>query len=273
LQIADVHEIIMASHNHHTGKESEKGRDGVSDVAQQPYLATPIAAARDELNHIADDAKAHDLAPPAAATVVEARRILDALEPVSPLNLVFSVTAEAQGAVAIRAGGPSGSLEIVAAGAGSAVCSLHSEGETRQVRYAASADIPDALVREGLAMIAAEDIPWGGDDIFDMANLTEARTGVRGIIWVSTWIAQHGPRVKYYERRGGYDQPFFAASIAEEPAVVANSLPDRVLKRMAPSVIAWVRLNREALLEFWNEGVTWTKEEVDARLDALARLP
>jgi hypothetical protein len=109
------------------------------------------------------------------------------------------------------------------------------------------------------------------DEVFDMANLSEARTGVPGVIWISTRVARHGPRVKYFERPGA-DQPSFSVSIAEPPEVVANSLPERALKRMSPVVIEWVRLNREALLAFWTDGDKWMKEEVDAHIDALARL-
>ena len=90
------------------------------------------------------------------------------------------------------------------------------------------------------------------DEVFDMANLSEARTGVPGVIYISTRVARHGPRVKYFARPGG-DQPSFSVSIAEEPEVVANNLPERVLKRMSPKVIAWVRLNRETLLDFWSQ--------------------
>lgn len=110
------------------------------------------------------------------------------------------------------------------------------------------------------------------DEVFDMANLSEARTGIPGVVWISTRVAKHGPRVKYYEKAGS-DQPSFSVSIAAPPEVVANSLPERVVKRMSPEVIAWVGLNRVALLAFWNQGDTWMKEQVDAHIDGFVRLP
>ena len=109
------------------------------------------------------------------------------------------------------------------------------------------------------------------DEVFDMANLSEARTGVPGVIWISTRVGRHGPRVKYYEKPGA-DQPSFSVSIAEPPAVVANSLPERVVQRMSPRVMDWVRLNREALLNLWSAGDTWLKEQVDAHIDSLKPL-
>lgn len=110
------------------------------------------------------------------------------------------------------------------------------------------------------------------DEVHDMANLSEARTGVPGVIWISTQVARHSPRVKYY-LKPGKDQPSFAISIEDAPKVVASDLPERVVKRMSPEVAEWVRLNKDALLSFWNEGDTWLKEQVDAHLDGLVRLP
>ena len=110
------------------------------------------------------------------------------------------------------------------------------------------------------------------DEVHDMANLSEARTGVPGVIWISTRVARHGPRVKY-SLKPGIDQPSFSVSIADEPEVVASDLPERVVRRMSAEVIEWVKLNREALLAFWNEGDTWLKEQVDAHIEGLVRLP
>lgn len=105
----------------------------------------------------------------------------------------------------------------------------------------------------------------------EMANLSEARTGVPGVIWISTRVAKHGPRVKYYQKPGR-DQPSFAVSIAEDPAIVAGDLPERVVNRVSPQVIEWVRLNRERLLAFWNEGDTWMDEQVAEFKEALVRV-
>lgn len=43
----------------------------------------------------------------------------------------------------------------------------------------------------------------GDEDVFEMANLVEAQTGVPGTIFISTVMGSHGPRVKYYPHRGG----------------------------------------------------------------------
>ena len=100
------------------------------------------------------------------------------------------------------------------------------------------------------------------DDVVEVANLTGEQTGVPGTIFISTAMGSHGPRVKYFIRPGR-TQPSFSVSIGEVPAVVANSLPDRVVRQISPQVIEWVSRNKEALLDFWNQGDTWTQPEVN----------
>lgn len=92
-------------------------------------------------------------------------------------------------------------------------------------------------------MADATTLDLDDDEIFDMANLSEARTGIPGVVRISTRVAKHGPRVKYLEKAGA-DQPSFSVSIADPPEVVANSLAERIVKRMSPEVIEWVALNR-----------------------------
>jgi hypothetical protein len=109
------------------------------------------------------------------------------------------------------------------------------------------------------------------DDVVEMANLTSAQTGVPGTILISTAMGSHGPRVKYFVQPGR-TQPSFSVSIADTPAVVANSLPARIVRQTAPQVIDWVRHNKGALLDFWNNGDTWTQPEVNAFIQRLRRV-
>ena len=109
------------------------------------------------------------------------------------------------------------------------------------------------------------------EDTVEMANLTSAQTGVPGTIFISTAMGAHGPRVKYYVKIGPGQQSF-SVSISEKPRLVATSLSERVTGRMAPEVIAWVKLNHAALLKFWSEGQFWTRAEVNAFVDTLQKL-
>ena len=118
------------------------------------------------------------------------------------------------------------------------------------------------------ATLAAE---LSSEDMVEMANLTSEQTGVSGTIFISTAMGQHGPRVKYF-LRPGRTQPSFSISIADPPVVVANSLPARTARQMAPRVIDWVALNRDALLDFWQHGDTWTQPEVSDFIQKLQRV-
>ena len=110
------------------------------------------------------------------------------------------------------------------------------------------------------------------DEPVEMANLPPSQTGIDGVIFVSTRMGPHGPRVEYYQR-AGRSQPSFSVSIADQPSVVANSLPQRVVDAMAPKAAAWVLLNKPALLEFWHHGDSWLQPQVEAFLHALKPLP
>jgi hypothetical protein len=110
-----------------------------------------------------------------------------------------------------------------------------------------------------------------GDDVVEMANLTSAQTGVPGTIFISTAMGSHGPRVKYFVRPGR-TQPSFSVSIADPPVVVANSLPARTLRQFSPQVIEWVARNRDVLLDFWNNGDTWTQPEVNDFIQRLQHI-
>jgi len=99
------------------------------------------------------------------------------------------------------------------------------------------------------------------DERFEMTNLYERHTGLPGVVFVSTRMGSHGPRVKYRLRRGS-DEAGFSVSVESEPRILASSLSARELKRAAPAVLAWVALNHQALLGFWNEGRDWSPEEI-----------
>ncbi len=100
------------------------------------------------------------------------------------------------------------------------------------------------------------------EDMVEMANLPTSQTGVTGTIFISTAMGAHGPRVKYFTQ-AGRTQPSFSVSISDAPMVVANSLPARTVRQMSPQVAEWVLLNKDALLDFWHHGDTWTQPEVN----------
>ena len=109
------------------------------------------------------------------------------------------------------------------------------------------------------------------EDVVEMANLTTAQTGVSGTIFISTAMGGHGPRVKYF-LQPGRSQPSFSVTISDNPRVVANSLPVRVVRQMSPQVINWLSINKDALLDFWHHGDTWTHPEVNDFIQKLHRI-
>jgi hypothetical protein len=109
------------------------------------------------------------------------------------------------------------------------------------------------------------------DETVEMANLTSAQTGIAGTVFISTAMGAHGPRVKYF-LRPGRTQPSFSVSIGDAPAVVANSLPQRILRQMSPQVLEWVARNKDELLDFWHHGDSWTQPEVNDFVQRLRRV-
>jgi hypothetical protein len=116
-----------------------------------------------------------------------------------------------------------------------------------------------------------EEVASLGDDVAEMTNLPASRTGIKGMLFISTAMGGHGPRVKFFVKAGG-DQPSFSVSIADKPEVVASSLPERDVRQSAPDVIAWVKLNKSALLRFWKEGNGWSFDELAAFVEKLKKL-
>ena len=112
---------------------------------------------------------------------------------------------------------------------------------------------------------------FGDDDVVEMTNLQEKDTGIPGVVFISTSMGSHGPRVKYFLKTGRH-QPSFSVAISDEPTVLASSLPERDLNRAAPAVIAWVKLNQKALLKFWNEGENMSVDELHAFAKSLKKL-
>ena len=108
-------------------------------------------------------------------------------------------------------------------------------------------------------------------DVVEMANLTTAQTGVPGTIFISTAMGGHGPRVRYF-LQPGRSQPSFSVAIADTPTGVANSLPVRVIRQRSPQVIDWVSRNKDALLDFWHHGDTWTQPEVNDFIQKLKQI-
>lgn len=123
---------------------------------------------------------------------------------------------------------------------------------------------PDTLLRAELDALEEDAAP-------EMTNLPESRTGVPGVVFISTRMGSHGPRVKYFLQAGS-GRPSFSVSIEAESKLLANSLDERDLRRAAPLVTAWVSANHEALARFWFEGEGMLADDLIAFLNGLQKL-
>lgn len=110
------------------------------------------------------------------------------------------------------------------------------------------------------------------EEMFDVVNLTPRDTGVSGIIFVSTAMGQHGPRVKWFPERASRDGPCVIVTIGADPSIIVQGLPAAQAGRAAAAVRAWVQANELPLLRFWREGLTWTREEVNFFFDSLTKI-
>jgi len=111
------------------------------------------------------------------------------------------------------------------------------------------------------------------DEMFEMVNLATRRTGLAGTIHISTRRASHGPRIKWFPGRPTADAPCLIVTLDTPPRAINHGLPDRVAREGEAVAMVWAERNREALLRFWTDGLSWDSDEVQAFIDGLAKLP
>ncbi len=109
-------------------------------------------------------------------------------------------------------------------------------------------------------------------ELFEMANLSTDQTGVEGVIHISTRVASHAPRIKWYPGRPKEKSPCLSVTIGPMPQVYNHGLEPRSLNAASVPVKEWVTLNYVELLEFWNKGNTWMDHEVAAFKRALKKM-
>jgi hypothetical protein len=89
------------------------------------------------------------------------------------------------------------------------------------------------------------------EDLFEMANLFPAETGLPMTVWVSPrGRARHDARIKVHMTYGNSMDPTNTAVVGIRPAphLIAGNLDTRDLNL----VTAWVQLNRDTLIAYWD---------------------
>ena len=101
-------------------------------------------------------------------------------------------------------------------------------------------------------MRAGKRVADDADDVFEMANLSPALTGLPMIVWISErGRARHDVRVKVSSVHGRRARPDRTASVSVPPTVEIVAGPE-IDPRDLARVRQWVELNREALIAYWN---------------------
>ena len=90
--------------------------------------------------------------------------------------------------------------------------------------------------------------------VADMANLHKDATGINVIITATSKMPRHKPRVKVRKNL----KESFSLSIEDEPKLLAGSTSIVTPKELEP-VKQWIFLNKDILLEYWNDELFNTK--------------
>lgn len=108
-------------------------------------------------------------------------------------------------------------------------------------------------------------------DLLEMANLSEKKTGVRGVIYISSRQGSHGPRFKWYASRPP-NAPNLSVVLSEEPTIINHTVDDRLVREISPDLIKWGKLNRDALIWFWENGTSLIDDELDKFKKSLVKI-
>jgi len=108
---------------------------------------------------------------------------------------------------------------------------------------------------------------------FEMTNLGRKHTNIPGVVFVSSRLGAHGPRVKWYADKPKGNTPCVIVSIGPDPVVRDDFIGTVQSRQAADLVRAWVRLNHAELLDFWNTGTEWDIDELTDFTRRLRPLP
>jgi hypothetical protein len=111
------------------------------------------------------------------------------------------------------------------------------------------------------------------DEMVDLANLLEEDTGIAGTIFISTRMAAHGPRIKWWPGRPNRDGACLVVTLEDPPRPLNSGLVAKDARRGSSEVVAWASRNRAALLDYRENGALWSRSELNRFLDGLAKLP
>ena len=102
------------------------------------------------------------------------------------------------------------------------------------------------------------------NELYEMANISKAKTGLCCIIWVQTNMPNstgkhNAPRLKFTD-----DNRMIPVTISKEPQLLADySLNDlKMSSKDLNALFFWIKNNYDALMQLWNGEIT-TDELID----------
>jgi hypothetical protein len=96
------------------------------------------------------------------------------------------------------------------------------------------------------------------EQLWEMVNVPQARSGLRKVVYVSPAQGQHGPRVKI-----GRPGEWVSMTISNDPQLM-NRLPKSIIADDIYQTRIWIKKNVDVLLKFWNQQIVDPVELINA---------
>ena len=107
-------------------------------------------------------------------------------------------------------------------------------------------------------------VALGGEDGFQMCNVSASETGLPYMIWIGhRGRVRHGPRIAAYLDGYAVKKSMIAISIEENPCVISLPKGREIPPKNIQKLIEYARKNRELLLRYWHDGDMGTCELLD----------
>ncbi len=115
----------------------------------------------------------------------------------------------------------------------------------------------------------AEELLESTEDIFEMSNMATDQTGLSYYIHIRTKLETpshpNTPTLKVYEGRP-YRSDSFSMVISDDPKTLhpESKFYKKVPQKELAKIVLWISTNKEKLLDFYNNGMSWTTPETDS---------
>jgi len=88
------------------------------------------------------------------------------------------------------------------------------------------------------------------NELMEMANVATKRTGLNQVIWISSKMGSHGPRIKVSNNNSKFDlSDNFSVSISDNPEVISGEV--KIKNSDLKKIKEWIKLNRNVLMKLW----------------------